>query len=141
MKLFTGVLSGLFALVLCAPTFAQEVSPARASEIGTQIYASKGVKQLLAPAMALRKLDPEKDEASLRAKVDCSAHPRPYGRPDESNCAFEIEASYGWYADPALLVTVKGFVAKSKLAAGTLKPTDFTIREFSFRIPDPTGLE
>ena len=140
MKLSSLVYVGLLAVALCPPSFAQQVSPERAAAIGQQVYASKNVTKLLAAAKALRRMDPIED-ARLQCKVDPTSHPRPYGTPDTSQCAFEIEASYGWYADPVLLVTVKGFVAKSKVAAGPLTEKDFEVREFSFRIPDPTGLE
>lgn len=133
--------AGLLALVLCQPSVAQEVSAERAHEIGKAIYASKGLQKLVAAAKALRRMDASQDEPALTARLDCSSHPKPYGTADESFCGIELHTSYGWYADPVLVITVKAFVSKKKLAAGAITPEDFSVRDFSAKIPDPTGLE
>lgn len=133
--------AGLLSLALCTPSFSQEISRERANELATQIYASKDVAKLVAAAKAMRRMDAAQDDKNLSATVDRSVHPKPYGSADENFCQVEMRAAYGWYADPVLVITVKAFVAKSKLEAGKLTEKDFTIRDFNATIPDPTGLE
>jgi hypothetical protein len=141
MRLGQLFVAGLFSLALCQASFAQDVSPQRASELAKQIYASKDVKKLASAAKAMRRIDPNAEDARVSGKVDCSQHPKPYGTEDTNFCAVELRASYGWYADPVLVITVKAFVPKAKLMAGTLEDGEISLRDFTATIPDPTGLE
>jgi len=141
MKLSYGFVAAVLLHSLCAPSSAQDVSQDRANDMARQIFASADVQKLVSPARALRRIDSGQDNPSLAGKVNPSEHPRPYGNENANASAIEVQASYGWYADPVLVIKIKAFVSKEKLAAGKLTDKDFTVREFTATIPDPTGLE
>lgn len=73
--------------------------------------------------------------------VDCDDRPSEYSGPALDFCAFTAQVAYGWYADPTLVVKVKGYLSRSKIAAGVLSAADFKIVEVSIGSPLPTGLE
>lgn len=141
MKSIYLFLACALSLVLCEPGVAQDVSPERTLALAAQIYASKDVQRLVSSAKAMQRLDTGNDDKSLTAQVNRSEHPHPYGREDPNTCAIEMRAVYGWYADAALVVTVKAFIPSAKLANGNLTRKDVKVQSFSAAIPERSGLE
>ena len=69
-----------------------------------------------------------------------------YGRNlSKGYCLFEANSKYGWYADPSLVVSIKGFIKKDKIHKGTKKELkkykNLKITKVELGTPLPTGLE
>jgi hypothetical protein len=126
----------LSLLVATAPSaFAENL------QLPQEIFASKFVQTLIKPALVLKKVDTSSPPQARNFVPDCSNNPVIGFQPDTSFCGFEFNMLYGWYADPVLVLTIKGYVAKSKIARGGLTDKDLIVTETTIGTPLPTGLE
>lgn len=128
-----------FALAFASP--AKALDPQRAAVLAKSIYALQTVQSQVAPAKANHSLSNGADHPEMTAGPNCASNPKPYGRPDTNFCEVEVTTSYGWYADPSLIIVVKGYVARTKINSGAITAQDFQLRSVTATVPDPTGLE
>lgn len=136
-------------LLACASASAQDNEAFVALYNQTQAaakvaFSKEEVAKLVSTAAQIHKMDSSVDsmiKVDDEHLIDCSVNPKPYGTTDKSKCGFKAKRSFGWYADPVLVVSVKGYVSAAKAKAGTIEAQDITIAEVSIQKPDPTGLE
>ena len=136
-------------LMVFSSAFAADGNPAPDSYQQTQAaamaaFSKPEVAKLVTAATEIHHIDASTKpmiSADDNHLIDCNINPKPYGRADKSKCGFVAIKSFGWYADPVLVVTVRGFVTSEKSISGIIQDNDITISEVSIQKPEPTGLE
>lgn len=99
------------------PTGLESVEGAKAdaNALYAAIVKHPTVKPYVAATEVLHKhklKDADKYGAHARVAIDCKKHPISYGDEDKNFCAITTSKSYGWYADLALVFTIRGFIHK-----------------------------
>lgn len=144
-------IAGLVLALWVSPAFAsggfvQFPSEARAREVSATIGTSPQVAPYLATAKAMYAPDAETVPLLIFSQeagsgLDCDQPMATYGEVNDNFCAFTASLAYGWYADPVLVVVVKGYMNRNVVASGAVSRADLKITEVSIQSPLPTGLE
>jgi hypothetical protein len=121
------------------PTLTQE----RAYKLGAALFKTKRVGSVSSAAIKSEGITSEETSQArpMVTSVDCKKNPESYGTVDPSFCALRGVVSFGWYADPTLILRAVGYIKKDKIAAGLLNESDFIVTNVIASTPLRTGLE
>jgi len=124
---------------------AVELSQERHAYLGEAIASHPKVRPFIHTAEMIHQLEPGRLSVD---KIDLTSKPVGSGSELEGYSEISLFGSYGWYADPVLVLRVTGFIKIDKIQEGNLVLDgetegwgDLIITEVHIGSPMPTGLE